>query len=78
MVSYKFSIGDKVTLDCPEAPEYNGQVCTIRGMEHGVGGNFYCVREFVMIFPEDKLIPYEQHGKLVSSMDLSQLFKEGL
>ena len=81
MVDRKFSIGDKVILDCPESPEYNGHVCTIKGMEHRLDGfNFYCycARKYVGLFNQDNLIPYEQHEKLVSSMDLSQLFKEGL
>ena len=81
MAEFKFNIGDKVILNCPESPEYNGQVCTIRGMEHGFGDlNFYCFREYVGTFFEDELIPYvqEPYEKLVSSMDLSQLFKEGL
>lgn len=82
MAEFKFNIGDKVILDYPDYAMFNGEVCTVKDARYSriLDSNLYLVEERFGWFNENRLIlhKHKQPEQLVSNMDLSQLFKEGL
>lgn len=82
MAEYKFEVGDKVIVDYSD-DAVRGYICTILA-RHRIAplpSNYYELKEVNGLYVEHVLLPYvksEPNEKLVSSIDLSQLFKEGL
>lgn len=85
MIVNKFEPGDKVIV-IPRLKQFRGQIYTIKKCHapttsRGVLFVYYSVNETKWTFMEEDLIPYVEpvlDENLISSLDLSSLFKEGL
>ena len=80
MAEFKFDVGDRVVLDYPDLPKYDGRICTIYSREYVLGKNYYRLKGVIGLALEEHLIPYmqEQPEKLTPNVDLKTLLDGGL